>query len=66
MSGRPARVTGFGRVNTDGFFTIPVTLDLHAMLVETAAAVTVAEMVRVVILKSFFCHPISLLTARLQ
>jgi hypothetical protein len=38
----------------------PVAFDLHAVFVETATTVTVAEIIRVVILKRFFCHGLSM------
>src|SRR5450759_5993140 len=59
IAGGSPRVAGFGYVNADGFFSIPVTFYLQAMFIETAATITMTEIVRVVILKSFFRHAIS-------
>jgi hypothetical protein len=46
-------------MDTDGLLSIPVTLDLQPPIVQAAAAVAVAEIVRIVILKGLFRHVLS-------
>jgi hypothetical protein len=41
---------------TDRFIAIPKTLDLQAVLVQAPAAITVAQIIRIVILEGFITH----------
>jgi hypothetical protein len=40
-----------GMEMTDGFFAIPITLDVKAVFIQAPATITMAEVIRVVILK---------------
>jgi hypothetical protein len=44
----------------DGFFAVPIALELVAVLVEAAASVTVGQLVRIVVLKGIILHGVIL------
>ena len=53
------------RIDTDRLITIiPLAFNLEAIFIERAAAVAVAQIIRVIILKCFGCHKLPLILFR--
>jgi hypothetical protein len=54
---RDSSVVGSRFEGTYCFIAIPVAFDLQTLLVQSPATITMAEMVRIIILKCFLFHP---------